>query len=54
MKKILSILFAMFLTIAFTACGDSTEANKTTEKATTPSTSTTKTCVPAPGEICPA
>jgi uncharacterized lipoprotein YehR (DUF1307 family) len=50
MKKILSILFAMFLTIAFTACGDSKEPVK---KAAAVAVDT-KTCIPAPGEVCPA
>jgi uncharacterized lipoprotein YehR (DUF1307 family) len=46
MKKVLSLVFAVLLSLAFVACGDS--ATKT-KKATTDNAGT---CVPAPGEIC--
>jgi uncharacterized lipoprotein YehR (DUF1307 family) len=47
MKKVLSLVFAALLSIAFTACGDDAETTTAVE-------TTTTQCVPAPGEICPS
>ena len=50
MKKTLSFIAAMLLALAFTACGDDTQAAVDTTADTT--TTSTSSCVPAPGEIC--
>jgi uncharacterized lipoprotein YehR (DUF1307 family) len=42
MKKVLSLVFAVLLSLAFVACDDTTED----------AGSTGSVCVPAPGEIC--
>jgi uncharacterized lipoprotein YehR (DUF1307 family) len=45
MKKVLSLVFAALLSLAFVACDDTTEDAGSTG-------STGSVCVPAPGEIC--
>jgi ABC-type glycerol-3-phosphate transport system substrate-binding protein len=47
MKKVLSLVFVVLLSLAFAAC-----SNSAAKKGTTATTNNTEVCVPAPGEIC--